>query len=208
MVNIKPVVCGDIATNCYIVSNEIKKCFLIDPGAEGEKIAKIIDRNGLEPLFILNTHGHYDHIGADKFLAEKYKIPVFVHEKDYELLLDADKNFSSYFNNSIVFEDAKTFNEGFEFEFDKQKWKVMHTPGHTMGSVVFFNEDEKLLFTGDTLFSEGWGRTDLYGGDEEALKDSLSKLLFFDREYRCYPGHGDTFVLGEQVSVLKYFLNK
>ena len=176
-------------TNCYIVYDEKSgKCAVIDPASE--KAAEAVKKLSLTPEFILLTHGHFDHIsGVNGFLAE-YDIPLYIHENDAELLTDGYKNASSLLigGNITVTAEPRTLKAGDELSLGELKLTVVHTPGHTRGCVCYFCGDS--VFTGDTVFAYDRGRTDLYGGDETAIIDSIHKLLPLLKGKTVYPGHG------------------
>ena len=185
------VVTGPLEANCYILGcEETNKASMIDPGGDADKIISAIDERGLCPVHILLTHGHCDHIGAAGILKEKYDARIALHKDDEELYLSAPLH-------------AKFF--GFEMEApppvdhfleDGEKIRVggfhlavVHTPGHSMGSVCFLGKNE--AFTGDLIFSGAVGRTDLPGGDDEMLNDSINgKILTLLDDTLIYPGHG------------------
>ncbi len=177
--------------NCYAVSDGTsKKCAVIDP-ASLEAIRKITE-SGLEPEFILLTHGHFDHIEAADALTEAYGIPVYIHENDAELLTDGIKNASALFigTNVEVKTLPKILKGGSTVTLGTLEFKAVHTPGHTQGSVCYFCGEA--VFTGDTVFAYDRGRTDLYGGDEETIVDSIHKLMPMLSGKTIYPGHGQT----------------
>lgn len=190
---IKRIIVGDFLTNCYILASEKEKlCCIIDPGYNGEKINETIKKLNLVPIMIINTHGHFDHIGANNF----FDLPVYIHKYDEEFLKDPEKNLSSLFstpyickNNLILLEDEDIIKIG------GLKIEIIHTPGHTPGSICLHLED--ILFTGDTIFSDGIGRTDFPKGDEELLIKSIKeKIIKLPNEVIIYPGHGETSHLG------------
>lgn len=195
---------GPLAVNCYIV--EFKKMnIIIDPGAELQSIVRFIESNGLDPDFIINTHGHFDHIGAVQGLIEKYKIPFYIDSADEEILSDPDKNGSSFFGENNL--SLKTYNlintKDLEY-FNKNGIDIIKTPGHSPGSITIRIED--CLFTGDLLFKGSIGRTDLIGGNAGQIKDSLSKIKNMDKNYLIYPGHGPATELEYEIGS-NYYLN-
>jgi len=184
-------VLGSIRTNSYLcVDPDTSKCVVIDPGCDGEGIyGKIAERN-LTLEYILFTHGHFDHIMASGVLKEKTGAKIAVHALDHEMLLDPMKSYAMQFAGSNFCCNADlVFNDGDEISCGNMRFKVIHTPGHTKGSCTFMSQDA--LFTGDTLFCDGVGRTDLYGGSEAVLNSSLKKLFSLPSDYRIYPGHGN-----------------
>lgn len=175
--------------NCYIVSDEKSgKCAVIDPASHG--IALEVERLGLKPEFVLLTHGHFDHIGGTDEFLEKYNVPLYVHEDDAELLTDGYKNASSLLigNAVTVSAEPKTLKDGDALSLGSLEIGVVHTPGHTRGCVCYFCGDA--VFTGDTVFAYDRGRTDLYGGDETTILDSIRKLMPMLKGKTIYPGHG------------------
>ncbi len=184
---IERIVVGDFFTNCYIVGCEEEKvCAIIDPGSDGEKIKKVIDKKGLKPIFIINTHGHFDHIGANNF----FNLSVYIHKDDADFLTDPEKNLSSLFYSPYVCKNSIVeLNDGDKIKIGKIILEVLHTPGHTPGSICL--KTENILFTGDTVFENGIGRTDFPFGDEEKLIKSIKeKIIILPDNTEIYPGHG------------------
>lgn len=169
-----------------------KKCAIIDPGLEFSVIENTLRARGLEPLAVLLTHGHFDHIFSLDLIREKYGIPVYIHAEDREMLTDSAKNaYSFFFETSFTQNDAdKTFVNGDKIPVGDEFLTVIHTPGHSKGASCF--SCDKILITGDTLFAEGIGRTDLYGGDYRIIKESLSMMRNIEngKDIIIYPGHG------------------
>jgi glyoxylase-like metal-dependent hydrolase (beta-lactamase superfamily II) len=194
---IERIVVGEFFTNCYIIGcSKEKVCGIIDPGSEGEKIKKIVEIKNLKPIMIINTHGHFDHIGSNNF----FNLPVYIHKNDLEFLSNPEKNLSSLFsipylckNEVFVIEEKDIIKIG------ELNLEVLSTPGHTPGSICL--KIQNVLFTGDTIFADGIGRTDFPEGDEEELKNSIkTKILSLPDETIIYPGHGE-------YSKIKYFKN-
>ncbi len=184
---------GELATNCYLLQkDDASPVVLIDPGADPESILRAV--HGRPVAAILLTHGHFDHIGAVDALPEA---PLYIHELDAEMLMDGRKN-GAY---SLGFEGlcrrkAIPVREGDTFTPGGIVFTVLHTPGHTRGSVTYQTEDA--LFTGDTLFHRGYGRTDLYGGSYADIRVSLRRLLSLPPALRFYPGHGPSATLEQE----------
>lgn len=191
-ITIKKVVVGPIATNCYIVDSFSNKVTIIDPGDEPQTIINAIGSKTIDKVFL--THGHFDHISAILGLKKKYDFKVFINELDKEMLLDSQKNGSYSFFNRIVIPDEiiKTFKDDDIITSSDLDFKIIHTPGHSKGSscIALDVDDNHYLFTGDTLFENGYGRTDFYGGNFDELVNSLRKLLKLPFRYNCLPGHG------------------
>ncbi len=188
---------GMLAANCYLLCSDSNNCAIIDPGAEPERIAKKITEQNLIPKMILLTHAHFDHIGGAAALQEKYGVPVWLHRSDWELALDPVKNLSSMLGSRqfAVHPDRALEDKG-QLHLDEITIGVIETPGHTPGGVSLLAGGA--LFSGDTLFDGGYGRTDFWGGDWNALSDSLQKLLRLPGETKVYPGHGSDTTIAAQ----------
>jgi glyoxylase-like metal-dependent hydrolase (beta-lactamase superfamily II) len=236
---------GDIETNCWIYplnipsledadnSNEqaegYSPCVVIDPGAEGSRIAAFLDQHKLFPQYILLTHGHFDHIGAVPFLAKKYsKAGIAIHSADAEYLGPDSyqvhcRSFSIAVGNTAyidaLWEDmpspSRTLAEGDIIG----PFTVLHLPGHSPGSVGFWDKKADILFSGDTLFDGNYGRTDLPGGNEKQLFASLKRLFTLDSlsngsppsnesvasqkgDIQVYPGHGPSTSIKAARSIM------
>jgi len=193
------VIVGPIEANCYILAlDEGAEAVIIDPGAEEHKITKILDKYKLKPGIVIATHGHYDHIGA----CDKFKVPIFIHEKDAEYLRDPELNLSGIF--SIPYQapgEIKTVEDGDVINLGGISFKVVHVPGHTPGGIalLMLKPQKDILFTGDSLFCQGIGRSDLPGGNEGLLLKSIrEKLLILSPDTAIYPGHGPSSTIGEE----------
>lgn len=186
------IIVGELETNCYILAEETSKtCAIIDPGADYKKIKKYLDSRDFTPLFIINTHGHGDHIMAD----EEFNLPIYIHKDDADFLHDPGKNLS--FVYSIKRKADKILMDGDEINLGNLVIKVIHTPGHTPGGICLLCED--ILFSGDTLFASGVGRTDLPYADEAKLIDSIkTKLFILNDNVKVYPGHGPETTIGKE----------
>jgi len=187
--NIETVTERYYGENCYIVYEDIGgKCAVIDPASEN--IACELKRLSLEPEFILLTHGHFDHIAGVNALLAEYPVPVYVHEADAELLFDGYKNASSLLiGHSVTADtDPKMLSAGEKVSLGSLEFTAVHTPGHTRGCICYFCGNA--VFTGDTVFAYDRGRTDLYGGDEETIINSIRTLLPMLKGKTIYPGHG------------------
>ncbi|MFA6384706.1 MAG: MBL fold metallo-hydrolase [Candidatus Omnitrophota bacterium] len=192
------IVVGEIDTNCYIVAAEAgADALLIDPGADADVIQAALDRHHCKVGLIVNTHGHYDHIGADG----DFDAPVAVHPDDAAMLRDARKNYSADFGKSVEVKNTIRYVEdGQRIIVGGLTLKVLHTPGHSAGGISLLLEKPRtgILFSGDALFAGSVGRTDL-GGSREALTRSIkSKLLTLPDETIVYPGHGPATTIGAE----------
>ena len=192
---------GGFASNTYILENN-SEAFIFDPSAKENEIARVLDEMNAKPVGIILTHGHFDHTLSLAALREKYGVPVYIHTLDNEMLSDSEKNAGKLllwreFENSPA---DKTFDDGDELILGGETVKILHTPGHTKGSCCFLASD--ILITGDTLFAQGFGRYDLYGGDGEILFKSLSSLKKLDGTLKIYPGHGESSTLGSALNAI------
>jgi glyoxylase-like metal-dependent hydrolase (beta-lactamase superfamily II) len=192
---IKTVVAGMMEANCYIVGDEsTKEVFIIDPGGDYKKIKKIIDANGFVPKAVINTHGHGDHIGADG----DFDLPIWIHRLDADFLQDPSRNLSGAFGFLLKTKPAeRLLEEGDILNIGRYTLEVIHTPGHTPGSICL--KGDSAIFTGDTLFCEGIGRTDFeYGSQDAIIRSIKDKLFILDDSYVVYPGHGPSTTIGNE----------
>jgi len=192
---LEKVVVGSMETNCYILgSPETKEALIIDPGDEYSKIKEVLDRNNLAANFIVNTHGHIDHIGVN----DKFNLPVYIHRLDSDCFSDTAKNLSSFFNSNKTFSlKVNLLKDKDRINIDKLALEVIHTPGHTPGGICL--KIGNSIFTGDTLFCEGVGRTDLPDASHKQIIQSIkNRLLKFDDEVKIYPGHGPSSTIGHE----------
>ena len=183
---------GMLSTNCYVASSqETKEAIIIDPGidlsSEAEPILDYIAAKKLNVKFIVNTHGHDDHIKGDSFFQQKFNVPICIHILDEHFIEDLEKD---SFPPNLLFKDGSLIKVG------NEALKVLHTPGHTPGSICLVGE--KLVFTGDTLFAGGIGRTDFPGGSMSAMRNSLKKLMELPLNLLIYSGHGETSIIVEE----------
>lgn len=191
---------GDM-TNCYIVQDdESKETMVIDPAGDVDKIIEMLDILNAKLKYIYLTHCHGDHIGGVKELKEKYGGQVVIERKDAENLLDPNKSLTSYIGleNLTIEADARV-DDGDLLHLGNLEFKVLHTPGHTSGGSCLYCEEEKLLFSGDTLFRGTWGRTDVPTGNFEDVINSITKkLMILPEETIVYPGHGKSTMIREE----------
>lgn len=191
---------GAIGTNCYfLINNETKEMLVIDPGGNGEMLIAKIEEAGLKPVAILLTHGHFDHVMAAGELASRYGIKRYIHEADRDTLGDPRMNVSPMLGESLVFEADCFFKDQDVLELAGFQLKVLFTPGHTPGGACFYAEEEKIVFTGDSLFCESIGRTDFPGGSASKLVHSVQdKLMTLSDDVKVYPGHEGLTSIGRE----------
>jgi glyoxylase-like metal-dependent hydrolase (beta-lactamase superfamily II) len=198
--NIESVIVGPLETNCYLVScPRTLACAVVDPGAEPDRIIAAVRRLGLKPALILNTHGHFDHVGANRDIKDAFDIPLAIHALDNPMLELAGRLEMSFVLEAKDSPPADFFlQDKARIPVGESQLEVLHTPGHSPGSVCLLGDG--FLLSGDTLFYEGVGRTDLPGGSDRDLKSSLrSKILVLPPETRVLPGHGPRTTVGQEI---------
>ena len=184
MMKFRHLALGDYQTNCFIVHEENSPtCAIIDPGYEPERVLALVKAMGKTVEAILLTHGHFDHVGGVKAIAQKTGCKVYLHEAELKL--------PPYYTNGALYY-THHYGEGDVLKVAGLEITVMHTPGHTPGSVCLMVEDT--IFTGDTLFRGSCGRTDI-GGDWDTLQESLRRFLRLVPDFWIQPGHGDMSAL-------------
>lgn len=192
---------GALFANGYLVYDEDGNAFFVDPGGDPDDVIAVIEGNSLELKIILLTHGHVDHIAGVKALQDRYDCPVAVHEDDFGMLANPTKNLSQFAGESVKVDGrVKPLSDGESIKIGSILIRVIHTPGHTPGSVCYLasHEGEEVLFSGDTIFALSVGRTDLPGGDFAALESSLRKLDYLPDDLKVLPGHGPETTLGRE----------
>ncbi len=188
---------GSMFSNCYLLGDKnSKEGAVIDPGDDYEKIKERIDKHNLQIKFIINTHGHIDHIGANK----RFAAPVRIHREDASFLADPAKNLSLFFGSPFSSSgEVQILEDDDRLSIGEIKLKVIHTPGHTPGGICLYYADGSCIFTGDTLFAEGLGRTDFpYASEDTLLKSIKERLLTLPGETVVYPGHGPSSTIGRE----------
>jgi hydroxyacylglutathione hydrolase len=195
---IKKYSLGSLQANCYFLIED-NDLILIDPGDEASFILEEIQRQRLNLKAILATHGHFDHIGAVGEIKKSFDVPFYINEKDLflvERLNETAKYFLGYNPYFLPPKNIKELNNK-TLHVSRFTFDVIYTPGHTPGSVCFYFQKEKVVFTGDTLFKDGVGRTDFSYSSFEDLKKSLKKIFSFSSKIVIYPGHGETTAIEE-----------
>lgn len=196
---IKELAVGPIMANCYIIGCEdTKEAVVIDPGDEADRILMSLAQSALKVSYIINTHGHFDHVGANKKMKQATSAPLLIHADDAIMLsrlsIDAGM-FGLRAENSP--EPDQTIKHGDTIKFGNISLEVIHTPGHSPGGVSLF--DGEHVFVGDTLFLGSIGRTDLPGGDYDTLISSIkNKLLVLGDNIRVFTGHGPETTIGRE----------
>lgn len=198
-------ICPDsFASNCYLLV-EGEMALVVDPSVSIRALQAALDAEGARCVGILLTHGHFDHILSLDELRDAYPdAPVYLHSQDAELLSDGQKNaFALFFGQDRTWRSADhLLTDGEVILLGEARVKVLHTPGHTRGSVCYLCGDD--LITGDTIFQGGYGRYDLYGGDYGALCSSLRSLTELSPTLRIHPGHGPASLLGDALSLIGF----
>ena len=207
MLNLKTFSPGMVYANCYIVKDEESgDAFVVDPGAYNKRLEAELEKMNIEKLrYILLTHGHFDHIEGVKKLKENYGGEIVIHIEDADCLYDKHKSLASRFffiQNNVTAD--KLVNDGERLSFGEDEIEVVHTPGHTVGSVCYLIGD--MMFSGDTLFRNTVGRTDFPGGSFEQIKKSLQKLSLLEKDYKVYPGHDVSTTLSAEKKHNPYFI--
>lgn len=211
MLHIKSFAFNPFSENTYIVFNENKNAFIIDPGdfseVENNILNQFIVDNELKVQNILLTHAHIDHVLGLQKAFDKYKVPILMHELEKEILdrnpMDANR-FGFFFK---PFEGEISYlNENEIISLDDYEFQILHVPGHSPGHIAFYSEAQKFIISGDVLFEGSIGRTDLYKGDaQELLKSIREKLFVLEDETKVYNGHGNPTTVGFEKSYNPFF---
>lgn len=198
------IVMGDFQTNCYCVRNskDGKECLIIDPGLEPEPLVLMLKQNGYTPADILLTHGHVDHIGGVETLRQHWPgIRVSIHEDDAGMLVDPAGNLSLMAGSMVQARPADVLldSENVYYQAAGLRFQILHTPGHSPGSICLYCAQDHILFAGDTLFCGSVGRSDFPGGSHETLIAMIhEKLLILPEQTKVYTGHGPATTIGNE----------
>jgi len=197
---IEKLTSGPIETNAFLLADEnSREALVVDapPGAL-DAIVRMCERAGFRLVFIVNTHGHWDHVADNSALKKATGATLAIHKLDAPLLATRGADgFQLPFSVEPSFPD-RMLSEGDAVGFGDVNLEVMHTPGHTKGSICLYSKRDELLLTGDTLFDAGYGRTDLPGSSEKNMENSLKRLSLLPAATRVYPGHGELTTIGRQ----------
>lgn len=203
--NIAQLTFNPFQESTYVVWDETLEAVIVDAGNSNEKenkiITEFIDSKALKPVMAINTHGHFDHIMGVEYLKTHYNIPFAMNQEDGFLIESAESHATLYgltmSTTPMVDIDLKEMKE---VTFGNTTLEIIPTPGHTPGHVCLFNRREKMLFTGDTVFKESIGRTDLPGGDYSwIMRSIIDKIIPLGDEVKIFPGHGPTSSIGHEV---------
>lgn len=196
---------GMFAENCYIAIDEAaNEAVVIDPGSQPHDLLKWITDAGCTVKYVLNTHGHSDHIGANTAVCDKFGVKLGIHPLDAPMLTDPKLNLSIYSGDAVISKKADFFlDENDIITFGSSKLKIVHTPGHSPGGICLVSEE--VIFSGDSLFAESIGRTDLPGGSMSDLVSSLKeKIMTLSGDIAVYPGHGPATTIGHEKKYNPY----
>lgn len=200
---------GSWLSNCYILTangeDGKKHAAVIDPSAPTEEILNLLESENATLDMIIMTHGHFDHIMSLDALRHATGAPACIHTDDAEMLTDSKKNaYSFFFRDELYQKQAdRTLRDGDIINLGTETLKVIHLPGHSKGSIALLCDG--FIITGDTIFAQGFGRYDLYGGDAATLKKSLNSLKELDPSLTLYAGHGESARLGQALCAISYF---
>lgn len=197
---LKGLVVGGVGTNCYIIGcEETREGAIIDPGGAPNSIMRIVDQEQLKIKYIINTHGHVDHIGGNAKIKELTNAQILIHEADAKMLTSSASNYSLFMGWPVtsppadwLLKDGDVIKIGNTIELE-----VIHTPGHSPGSICLKLKGGKILFSGDTLFAGSVGRTDFPGGSHTQLIKSIKeRLMCLEDDVVVYPGHMPPTTIG------------
>ena len=213
MITVKKFVCNPLQENTYVVSDDSRECVVIDCGAffddERKAIVSYINTQQLKPVRLLCTHGHFDHIFGCDTIFDAYGLQPEVHSDDAYLTDDVNAQVKQMLGADLQLQMPAVGHylaDGEVIAFGRHQLKVLHTPGHTPGGVVFYCEQERTAFSGDTLFRMSIGRTDFEKGSYEQIIDSLHNVIAkLPADTTVYTGHGPLTVVGEEVAMSPYF---
>jgi hydroxyacylglutathione hydrolase len=205
----KALVVGLLEVNCYILGDEeTKEAVVIDPGGDADEILEALEYHELKLKTIIDTHGHFDHVDANQPLKDATGAPIAIHALDAPALSRPSQEALFFTGNRLKLSKADVLlKEGDILSFGQYRLKVLHTPGHTPGSVSLVMENAPLVYVGDLLFNGSIGRTDFPGGSFEALIDAVkTKIFTLGDHYTVYPGHGPVTTVGQERQYNPFFV--
>ncbi len=206
MIQIKTFVFNPFQENTYLIYDETKEAVIFDPGChanqEEEQLVSFLEENELKLVRLLNTHCHIDHVLGVRFVKEKFGLKFEAHKDDEFLAKNAKSHGAAMFGIQMKEETPAIdvyLNEGEQIKFGNSTLDIVHVPGHSPGSIVFYNQKEQLMIVGDVLFNDSIGRTDLPGGDYDLLASGIKGKLFpLGDDMKVYPGHGPYTTIGKE----------
>lgn len=211
MINVQVFTCNMLQENCFIISDETKECAIIDCGAfyqeERDMIFDYIKKNQLKPKHLLATHGHLDHNFGNSYMQKEFGLNPKVHHKDKFLMESIKQQAQLLLGLDLTEEQPKDIDyltKDDIIEFGNQRFTIIETPGHTPGSVFFYNKKEHIAFSGDTIFKRSIGRTDLEGGSMFQMIQTLRFVSQLPDKTILYPGHGESTTIGDELSSNPY----
>ena len=211
MINVQVFTCNMLQENCFIISDETKECAIIDCGAfyqeERDMIIDYIKKNQLKPKHLLATHGHLDHNFGNSCMQKEFGLTPKVHHKDKFLMESIKQQAQLLLGLDLTEEQPKDIDyltKDDIIEFGNQRFTIIETPGHTPGSVFFYNKKEHIAFSGDTIFKRSIGRTDLEGGSMFQMIQTLRFVSQLPDKTILYPGHGESTTIGDELSSNPY----
>ncbi len=204
MAKIKSFVCNELSVNTMVLYHHNRNCIIVDPGCwnpnQCSALKDFITERSLNPLCIVNTHGHFDHIAGNGCIKKTYNCPIWIHKDDLFLVQNATASAAMFgYQIEAPPHPDRFLSEDDTIELDGSVFRIIFVPGHSPGSICLYSESDKLLICGDVLFNGGIGRTDLFGGSYEMLiKGIREKLLILPRNTVVYPGHGPATTIGQE----------
>ncbi|HJZ39305.1 MAG TPA: MBL fold metallo-hydrolase [Bacteroidales bacterium] len=204
MITVRSFVFNELGVNSFVVYDETGQCIIVDPGCNNqdqyEELRNFISSRSLEPVYIVNTHGHFDHVAGNAWAKSEFGCPLLIHKDDMYQLQHAGR-FAGIFGLTVESSPGpdRFITEGENLNFGNSAFQVLHVPGHSPGSICLYSAGDALLICGDVLFNGSIGRTDLFGGDHELLISGIhEKLMVLPRETKVWPGHGPATTIGHE----------
>jgi hydroxyacylglutathione hydrolase len=200
-----------VQENTYVVYNGKRECCIIDPGCyfatEEMELAGFIEKNGLKPVLLLNTHCHFDHIFGNKFIHRKYGLELHIHRLEEQVLAFGEQSAQRFQISFDNYDGPLHFLEaGTSIKIGEDELEILFTPGHSPGSVSFYSKADGFVIAGDVLFQGSIGRTDLPGGNIDTLENSIRTQLYtLPEQVVVYPGHGDPTTIGREMETNPFF---